>query len=203
MSRSRDLDDDTDMAISYASRAPVGHPQTLPSFREVSETPVRMRLIRSVLTKYICSSSHRTSMKRSTPPRHTMLPVTNRRSVLPPAMKWQPIPDPCPASLLMPPRKHLMANIPANIQPVQASTHPDRWAITYPWDSVIMPREALVRFFHPYGTFNPCQTGKDILTIEWRPHAPTHLHKNIVRASQVRFPERWLIDEMRSLIQPQ
>ncbi|OKP11752.1 hypothetical protein PENSUB_2824 [Penicillium subrubescens] len=35
MSRPRDLDEDTDMAISYTSMAPAGNPQTLPSFREL------------------------------------------------------------------------------------------------------------------------------------------------------------------------
>lgn len=37
MSQSRETDEDTDMAISYASRAPAGHPPTLPSFREVRQ----------------------------------------------------------------------------------------------------------------------------------------------------------------------
>ncbi|KAJ5105264.1 Homeodomain [Penicillium alfredii] len=35
MSQSQSLDEDTDMAISYASRPPTGHSQTLPSFREL------------------------------------------------------------------------------------------------------------------------------------------------------------------------
>ncbi|KAJ5661783.1 uncharacterized protein N7477_009399 [Penicillium maclennaniae] len=35
MSQSRETDEDTDMAISYASRASAGHPPTLPSFREL------------------------------------------------------------------------------------------------------------------------------------------------------------------------
>ncbi|KAJ6010656.1 hypothetical protein N7451_002068 [Penicillium sp. IBT 35674x] len=35
MSQSRELDEDTDMAISYASRSPAGHSQQLPSFREI------------------------------------------------------------------------------------------------------------------------------------------------------------------------
>lgn len=133
MSRSRDLDEDTDMAISYASRAPAGHPQTLPSFREVSKiTPLpQCAILGSPLTTYIGSSSHRTFTMRSTPPRHIILPVTNRRSVLPPVMKWQPIPDQYPDILQTPLRKLPMASIPANIQRAQASTHPDRWATTY------------------------------------------------------------------------
>lgn len=193
---------------TWPFRMQAGHrPVTLKRFHHFAKwvkTPVWMPSSpQCVLMKYSDSSSHRTSMKRSTPPRHTMPPVTNRRSGLPPVMKWQPTPGQCPASLPVSLRKHLMVNIPANIQPVQASTHPDRWAITYPWDLGIMPREALARFFHPYETFNPCQIGKDTLTIEWPARAPTRLHKNIVRASQVRFRERWGTDETWSLIQPQ
>jgi hypothetical protein len=66
-----------------------------------------------------------------------------------------------------------------------------------------MPLEVKVRFFRLYGTFNPCQTGKDIPTAEWPPRGPTHLHKNIGPASQAQCLERWLIDEMRNLIQHQ
>lgn len=66
-----------------------------------------------------------------------------------------------------------------------------------------MPLEAKVRFFRPYGTFNPCQTGKDIPTAGSPPLDPTHLHKNIGPASQAQCREEWLIDETRNLIQRQ
>lgn len=139
---------------------------------------------------------------RSTLPRHTITPVPNRRTALPPAMKWQPTPDQFPGIHQMPLRNLLMANILANTQRAQASPHPDRWASIYPCDSAIMPHEALVRSSRPSGTSNPCQTGKDTPTAEWLHLGPIHLHQNTVQASQGQSRELWETGEMRTLIHP-
>lgn len=165
MSRSRELDEDTDMAISYASRAPAGPPQTLPSFREVSRN-VSSKDDCSQLTKYTHSFSPLTFTMRSTLPRHTTTPVPNRRTAHPPAMKWQPTPDQFPCLHQMPLRSRLMVSILVNTQRARASPHPDRWANIYPCESAIMPHEALVRSSRPSGTSNPSQTGRDTPTAE-------------------------------------
>lgn len=51
MSQPRERDEDTEMAISYASRAPAGHPQTLPSFREVRQAEPSLAIMRTLTYK--------------------------------------------------------------------------------------------------------------------------------------------------------
>jgi hypothetical protein len=47
MSQSHEVDEDTNMAISYTTQSPTGHPhQTLPSFREVRLYPSILSEIR-------------------------------------------------------------------------------------------------------------------------------------------------------------
>ena len=84
MSQSRELDEDTDMAISYTNPS-AGH-QTLPSFREV-----RYKLYKTYINKILIPTSFSplTSMMKSTQPHHTTHHHAHKTAQAQ-ATKWTP-----------------------------------------------------------------------------------------------------------------
>lgn len=149
MSQSRETDEDTDMAISYASRAPAGHPQTLPSFREVRR-PDHPGGLPVHNTNDSCSSSLHTSTMKSTP---HITPRASHRNDLRPDMRW-PIPVPCRVIQQTHPLKCPTTST-ANIPHVQSG----RWA------SPCLCGDRVL-FCHPSGTCTRCPNAKDIPTAE-------------------------------------
>lgn len=178
MSQSRELDEDTEMAISYASRAPAGHPQMLPSFREVRQAETNIDADADNTNN---SSSHHISTTKSTPP-PTTTPDPHHRSARHPATRWRPTHAQSRAIHPTHPRKPPTANthIPANTPPAQASTHHDQWATP-------CPCEDRVPSSHRSETCNPCPSGKDIpQTAGWH-HGPTPLRTIIGPANRHKY----------------
>lgn len=137
----RELDEDTDMAISsYASRPPVGHSQQLPSFREVRTIqPDQKRLQQSKLTNNLYSSCQLTSTTKSTHQLTTMR-ATNHRSAQAQVTKW-PTLAPCPP--IPHPLKH-PTTATMNTQPEEKATGPCAWRV---------PREAPAPSSHQSATW--------------------------------------------------
>lgn len=186
MSQSRELDEDTDMAISYASRSPAGHSQQLPSFREVSprygqysaRTPKILTPDR--FSRLICTTTsiHPLTITRG----------PNHRSALDLAMRW-----PILAPFLVIQRAghlNLPTNTTTNTLLAPANTHPGRWEIICRCGSAKAPHEDPVLFFPRSETWAPCQTERVTQTAGWR-HAPIPMHTTIVLVSPLPCLHRW------------
>lgn len=187
MSQSRELDEETDMAISYASRSPAGHSQQLPSFREVS-LQIRAIQCQNTPPKILTPDrfSHLTYTTISIHP-HTITRGPNHRSALDPAMTW-PILAP---SLVIPPTGHLnppTESTTTNTLLAPANIRPGRWETTCRCGSKA-PHEDPVLSFPRYETWDPCQTERVTQTAGWR-HAPIPMHTNTV-VSPLPCPHRW------------
>lgn len=107
MSQPREVDEDTDMAISYASRPTTGHSQQLPSFREVSLKNTRYALglasplsLRDIHSNVPINSffQHTYTMKSTL--QHTIIQGPNHKNVQFLATTWR-IRAPYPATRQM------------------------------------------------------------------------------------------------------
>ena len=148
MSQSRQLDEDTDMAISYTQPS-AGH-QTLPSFREVSlnrEKPHQKDRCKVLIP---LSFSPLTSTMKSNQPHHT-IPHHAHKTARVRATKW-PIPAPShTAPHLKCHTKHTV-----NIQSRAANA----WTRATRCGSPKAHPAALARSSHPSETWTQCQVAQ-------------------------------------------